>query len=824
MKKNWLLILFFYCTANVYAQQKALSSSEILQNILKLKTVANVMYVAAHPDDENTLLISWLSKEKKARTAYFAMTRGDGGQNLIGNEQGEYVGLLRTHELLEARKIDGGEQYFSRAIDFGFTKKTEEAMLTWGKENILEDLVLQIRKFKPDVIINRFPPDDRAGHGHHSASAVLAAEAFEAAADPNKFPEQLKTVEIWQAKRLVWNSYSRGFNNEEPKEGTSIKLSLGDYNTLLGKSYPEISAEARSKHRSQGFGSAVTRNERYDYALHVKGEPAKTDILDGVNTTWMRINGGEKIDNALEQIVKKYNIAQPAESVSDLVAVYSMIENLPKSIYTENKKTECINLILQCAGIYFEANPSKYVVSPSQKLKFFMTAIKRSNLEITLNKVSFSGIAEKDTVFNTPLTYNKALEKATEIEIPNTAIITQPYWLKENQEKGIYKISEEKFRGLPMAPDPLYANFEFSIAGKTLNYIAPVKFKYTEPSFGEIYRYLEVRPEVLVNLDQKVYIFADVKPRKIGVTVDSNLPSLETKVGLELAPGWKCEPLIQNVILSGKSQKVFFTITPPVLNSEIEIKAFATTQNGKYERAIKNIKYDHIPELNVFPIASAKANRINIQKRGQKIGYIAGAGDEVPDALKQIGYDVNAINESNVNSNLSIYDAIIVGVRAYNTEDWLVNAQENLFKYVSNGGNLIVQYQTQAFYGTVKTKELGPYSLNVGRGRVTDENAEMKILKPAHPLLNMPNKITSKDFDGWVQERGLYFADKWSDKYETIFSIKDAGETEQEGSLLITKYGKGNYIFTGLSFFRQLPAGVPGAYKLMSNLISIGKK
>jgi LmbE family N-acetylglucosaminyl deacetylase len=826
MKKLCLLVLLFYCTEIIQAQPKALSSSEIYQNIQKLNTVGNAMYVAAHPDDENTLLIAWLSKEKKVRTAYMAMTRGDGGQNLIGSEQGEYVGLLRTHELLEARKIDGGEQYFSRAVDFGFSKQTEEALSTWGKDKILEDLVYQIRKFQPDVLINRFPPDARAGHGHHSASAVLAAEAFDAAADPTKFPEQLKNLKVWQAKRLVWNTFNRGFTNAEPTDGPFIKLPLADYSPLLGKSYSEIAAEARSKHRSQGFGSAPTRNERFDFAINIKGEPAKEDLFDGIDLTWRRIQGGEPIGKALDDILSQFDFKSPSKSVKNLIEVYKAIEKTPESIYKTNKLSECLNLILACSGIYCEANAATNMISPGQTLKVFATAVNRSNLDVKIENFKIYGAASKDSVLGKSLTYNKSIDFAVDTKIPATAGITQPYWLNEKPEKGIYKVQEDKFRGLPMAPDALWAEFTLNILGESLKYTHPIKYKYTEPSIGEIYKYLEIRPEIMLNLDQKVYIFADNKPKKVGVMVKSNIANNSTKVKLNLATGWNYEPKEIEVNFTEKNQEkpVFFTVTPPTSSSETEIKALASTANGTFSKSLKNVKYEHIPELNVFPEATAKANRINLLKKGQNIAYIAGAGDEVPESLKQIGYDLTNLNETTIKGNLAKYDAIIVGVRAYNTEDWLVNAQNTLFEYVKNGGNLIVQYQTQAFYGTVKTKELGPFPISIGRGRVTEENAEMKVLRATDPILNTPNKIDSKDYDGWIQERGLYFAEKWSDKYTSVYSIKDTGETEQEGSLLYTKYGKGTYIFTGLSFFRQLPAGVPGAFRLMANLISFNKK
>jgi LmbE family N-acetylglucosaminyl deacetylase len=826
IKKIALICILFYQMANTFAQVKPLTSSEIYTSIQKLNTVGNALYIAAHPDDENTLLISWLSNEKKVRTAYMALTRGDGGQNLIGPEQNEYVGLLRTHELLEARKIDGGEQYFSRAVDFGYTKQTDEALATWGKEQILEDLVYRIRKFKPDVILNRFPPDNRAGHGHHSASAELSIEAFDAAANPTIFPEQVKELGVWQAKRLVWNSFNRGFTNTSPEEGTYVRFPLGDFNSLLGKSYTEIAAEARSKHRSQGFGSAPTRNERFDYAILIKGDIVKNDLFEDIDLTWNRVNGGKKIDESLKAILANFDFTNPSKSTKALIQVYNDIEKLPENHYKENKLSECLNLILITSGIYLEANAQQNAVSPGENLKIFLTAVNRSNFEVNLKSISINGISNKDTTFTKKLEFNKAFENSLELKIPVDTKISQPYWLEKKAEKGLYQIQDKALTGLPMTPAKLNANFLIEILGQPFTFSHPIRYKYTEPSRGEIYKYLEVRPKVMVNIDQKVIIFADKNAKKISVTAKSNAANIVANIGLNVPSGWTYSPKEISVTFKEKNQdkKVEFDLIPPSKSSEVEIEAYAKVDNVTLNRGLKTVSYEHIPELNTFPVASALVKKIELLKKGTKIGYIAGAGDDVPDALKQIGYDVQMLTEKNLSGDLQKFDAIMVGVRAYNTEDWLVNAQELLLNYAKNGGRLIVQYQTQAFYGTVKTKEMGPYPLTVGRGRVTDEHADMRILNPTEKLLNFPNKINPSDFTGWVQERGLYFAEKWDPNYKTVFAIKDKGETEQEGSLLYSPYGKGYYVFTSLAFFRQLPAGVPGAFRLMANIISIGKK
>ncbi len=828
MKRKLLLpaLALLLIAGKAPGQTKSLTSSEILHGLQRLNVVGNAMYLAAHPDDENTLLIAWLAKEKKVRTAYMSMTRGDGGQNLIGTEQGPYTGILRTHELLEARKTDGGEQYFSRAIDFGFTKKTEEALSTWGQEKVLEDVVWRIRKFKPDVIINRFPPDDRAGHGHHSASAVLSALAFDMAADPTKFPEQLKYVDTWQAKRVVWNSFGRGFTNNTPDEGSFIKLSLGDFNPLLGKSYPEIAAEARSMHRSQGFGSAKVRNERFDYAIHIKGEPAKEDLFDGIDLSWKRVPGGEPVGKAIQEVINQYKVSDPSASLAGLLKVKSLMDKLPDSIYKSYKSDELLQLIAAVTGIYFEANPTSYATYPGEKIKVFTSFIKRSEVPVKLLKAAIGGAASKDTVVQINLVNNKLQELPLELTIPASTSVSQPYWLVEEPEKGFYKVSDRELTGLPMKPDALYCTFEVLINEVPVTFTTPLRYKYVEPSFGEIYRYFEIRPEVMVTPEQKVYTFAGNTPQEVSVIVKAGKPALKTKVKLEAGQGWKVSPAEISVELQDKHQekRITFSVTPPASASEIALKAVATTSNGTYGRGIKNIRYQHIPELNLYPASTAKAVRVDLKKKGNKIGYIAGAGDEVPEALRQIGYEVVSLNAENINKNLTQYDAILVGVRAYNTEDWLVNAFDDLMKYVENGGTLITQYQTQAFYGMVKTKNLGPYPLVIGRDRVTDEDARVTFLKPQHPLLNTPNKITADDFKGWVQERGLYFANSWSDQYTTLLAMHDDGETDLEGSLVYAPYGKGHYVFTALAFFRQLPAGVPGAFRLMANLISVGKK
>ena len=825
MKKVLLCVFLLLLVLPAQAQPQPLNSSEIYLGLQRLGTLGNAMYIAAHPDDENTLLITWLAREKKVRTAYYAMTRGDGGQNLIGPEQDEYVGLIRTHELLEARKIDGGEQYFSRAVDFGFSKSTDESLLFWGREKILEDLVYRIRKFRPDVMINRFPPDERAGHGHHSASAVLSKEAFDAAGDPNRFPEQLREVEVWQPKRLVWNTFGRGFTNTAPDGESYVEVPLGDYNPILGEAYTEIAARARSKHRSQGFGSAPTRNERSDFLVHVKGDPAQNDVFDGIDLSWRRIEGGEPVARRVEQAIQHYNFKEPAASVPELVSIYSLIAALPESVYKADKLEECRELIFACAGIYLEVSASTNSVSPGQPLKLFSAAVNRSPLPVELKTLKIGGTVTLDTLLEVSLLPNKNKEVVLDVRIPANAEITHPYWLKETKELGKYRISDEELRNRPMAPDPIWAEYTLNVLGETIRYRHPVKYKYTEPSRGEIYKYLEIRPEIMLNFEQPVIVFTGGQPRTVGVIVKNNLPANRASVSLRLPAGWTSSPASIPVEFSEKDQEkpVYFTVTPGKGRTEAAIQAVAVNARGSYDYAYRHIAYEHIPELNVFPKSVAKGIDLDVKIAGKKVGYIMGAGDEVAQSLQQIGYEVTFLDENSIKGDLSHLDAIIVGVRAYNTKDWLAHAQKLLLAYVEHGGNLLVQYQTQAFYGRIKTNDLGPYPMTIGRGRVTEEDAAVRFLNPLDPVLQFPNRITAADFEGWIQERGLYFAQEWSDKYTSVLAMHDKGENELEGSLLYGRYGKGNFVFTGLSFFRQLPAGVPGAYRLIANLISMKK-
>ncbi|WP_439557019.1 PIG-L family deacetylase [Dyadobacter sp.] len=823
--RRFFTIVLAFTFFTVSAQNPTLSSSEIYQNIKKLNVLGSVLYIAAHPDDENTLMLSYLSKDQMVRTGYLSLTRGDGGQNLIGAEQGYNIGVIRTQELLGARRIDGAQQFFSRAYDFGFSKTRDETLHFWDAKKVQGDVVWLIRKFRPDVIITRFPPDPRAGHGHHQTSAYLAEEGFKLAADPNAYPDQLKFVKPWQAKRLVWNTYTPGFTNSKPMEEKApfIPVEIGGYNAVLGKSYTEIAAESRSQHKSQGFGSAPQRGFRMDFLLHKAGVPARETVFDDIDLTWKRVKGGEKVQALVTNAIKNFSVAKPSASIPDLLKINAELNKLDTSdIYVKTKKEEIAELIVQCAGLWFESNPTDFSAVAGDSVDLNITLVKRSDYLVKLVSLRWFGQFSKPlaTVAIPPnqLDVYKAKSK-----LPADMPISQPYWLERPIDKGVFQIEKQQDIGFPENRPRTVTEFTFEIDGQRFTFARPWIFKYTDPAEGEIYRPFEIRPAVTTTIAEPVYIFASAEPKTVTMVVEAQKSKVSGILKPQIPAGWKSVPESVNFSLINKYEQQYFSfiITPPINNQEVSLKAVAIVNGATFDKSIRTIAYRHIPSQTIFPVSEAKLAKIDVKTTAKNIGYIAGAGDDVPTALRQMDCQVTMLNANGLSKDLSVFDAIVVGVRAYNTEDYLTNYQGKLMDYVKNGGTMVVQYTIPG----QKVKEIGPYKIELGRERVTEEDAEMRFLQPDSPILNYPNKITKQDFEGWIQERGLYFAQDWDKQnYKALFSANDESESAKEGSLLYAQYGKGHYIYTGLSFFRELPAGVTGAYRLFANMISVGKK
>jgi LmbE family N-acetylglucosaminyl deacetylase len=782
------------------------NASELELAIEKLNVLGSVLYVAAHPDDENTAALAYFSKGAKYRTGCLSFTRGEGGQNLIGPEQGAEMGILRTQELMAARRIDGAEQFFTRAVDFGYSKTAEETFNFWGKEKILGDVVRVIRTFQPDVIISRFTPENSGGHGHHTASALLIQEAFLAAGDPNRFPEQLKSVAPWQAKRLFWNSWRP--TQEEIKN--LVRIDTGEYNPLLGRSYSEMAGEGRSQHKSQGFGSAARRGSQYDYFKLLAGSPAATGLLEGIDVSWNRVPGGRKVGMLLAESLKTFNPRKPSNSIPGLLGVYAELARLPDDSWCRLKKGELLRVIQACAGMWFEAITGDFAAAPGDSVQVKTTIINRSDYPFTLHSLEFPGIAA-DSLLDRPLNNNDPLTIESPLKLPRGFPLSQPYWLDDSQGDD------------PAASSVPGARIVLSANGLLLEYSVPLLFRWTDPVNGEAYRPFEVRPRVTIQVEDRVNIFAGESSRSIKIRLKSHSPDVSGRVRLKGPDAWRISPADIPFALAGKyeEREVAFEVSPPRHSDEADLTAEAEIDGEKMSRAIVEISYPHIRRQSYFPVSRLKVVKLDIKTEGKNLGYVMGAGDEVPDALRSLGYDVIPLTDLMLEKmDLSAFDAVIMGVRAYNTRKALKTTQERLLQYVEAGGTLVVQYNVA--YG-LPIDSIGPYPLTIGRDRVSVEDAPVAFLAPDHPLLNFPNTITAKDFEGWIQERGLYFASKWDDRYETVLSSHDPGEPDQKGGLLAARFGKGVFIYSGYAWFRQLPAGVAGAYRLFANMISAGK-
>lgn len=829
--KRMLLLIALLYVLPVAAQSPATyTSSDIYLQLKKLKVLGSVLYMAAHPDDENTRLLAWLARERLYRTGYLSLTRGDGGQNLIGDEQGIDLGLIRTQELLAARRIDRAEQFFSRAFDFGFSKSTDEALAKWGREKILSDAVWIIRKFQPDIIITRFPEDSRAGHGHHSASAVLAHEAFRAAADPARFPEQFKYgVKPWKVKRIFWNTFNFGSTNTTSND--QLKIDVGGYNPLVGKSYGEIAAESRSQHKSQGFGVAGSRGVQLEYFSLTDGDPIQNDLMDGVNTNWSRVEGGAAIDAQIDDILKNYSLSNPENSVPALVNLYKALSQLKDSYWKTQKQQEVQHLVEECSGLWMEATTGDEFAVVGDSIRVNIAVNNRLGTDIKLSRIVLDSL---DTPFATTLERNQNVNLQKWLYVPTDHPITQPYWLEEKMADGSFTVNDQLLIGKPQN-DPAYqVQFEMVVDGQPFTFRKPVQYKHTDPVKGELYQPLVVVPSATVTTDPSIVIFRknEKQSADIAITVTANkeFDNYKARISKRLTYDNSTKTDSNFSLQPGMKRQYTFTINNGMLkDKEVDnVQAFVELKNSKQEQPaylnINSIAYDHIPHIHYFYQDGIKVLNIDLKTVGKKIGYIEGAGDKVITALEQMGYDVTVLKERDITPfMLKQFDAVITGVRAYNVHPFLEGKHDVLMDYVKNGGNLIVQYNTSNFISSM-TSKIGPYPFTVSRSRVTDEKAKVNFLLPEHPVLNYPNKITEKDFDNWIQERGIYFAEQTDPAYQTPLSMADPKEREQKGSLIIADYGKGKFVYTGLVFFRELPAGVPGAYRLLANIIALNKK
>jgi LmbE family N-acetylglucosaminyl deacetylase len=804
----------------------ATAGQAILQDLRTFRTTGTVLYVGAHPDDENTQMIAYLSRGRALRTAYLSMTRGDGGQNLLGPELGEKLGVARTQELLAARRVDGGRQFFTRAIDFGFSKDYKEALKTWGEQDVLSDVVRVIREFRPDVVITRFSIVPGNTHGHHTASAVLANEAFKIVGDPTKFPDQLKTLSVWQPKRIFMNSGATGGNGQSgaPASASVIRMDIGGKDPVTGEAFSSIAARSRGQHKTQGFGGAQAGGDgpRPETLVELDGAPASQDILDGVDTTWARVPAGAAIGTMADAIVAKFNTQDPAASVPDILALRAKLAALQSTDPVVADKRQLLDRILQhCLGLTVETDVPQAEVVPGEAMKLHHVVTESSSVPVKWTAVRYPSV-KQDLAETIALKPGQASARDTSPTLPTGTPVSQPYWLREDGTPGLFKVSDPSLIGRPENPPAFPVEDVFDVGGQTL-VVSDEPIQAGTGGTPESRRKLEVIPPASLNFTGDIRIFAPGGSKTVEVDVTASRPNVSGTVSLDAPAGWTVTPVSQPFTIAavGSHAPFTFKVTAPSKTISTPLRAHVTVGGAKFNSGRYDIHYPHIPLQVLQSAVKEHGVSVNLTIRGTRVAYLPGAGDDVGQILKEMGYDVKEITGADLTADsLKNFDAVVLGIRVFNVRNDVAANMPALFAYAENGGTVVVQYNQPS---PLSTRQIAPWPLTISQDRVTDENAEMTYLAPTNPVLSTPNKITDADFDGWVQERGLYFPNQWDEHFTPILVSNDPGEGALKGSLLVAKDGKGYYVYTGLAFFRQLPAGNPGAIRLFANLVSLGK-
>jgi LmbE family N-acetylglucosaminyl deacetylase len=813
------------------------TGAAILQQLRSFATMGSVLYIAAHPDDENTQILTYLARGRGYRTAYLSLTRGDGGQNLLGPQLGEALGVARTQELLAARRLDGGRQYFTRAKDFGYSKSAEETLTVWDRPAVLGDIVRVIREFRPDVIITRFSPNPAPTHGHHTASAVLAVEAFRLAADPAAFPEQLRELRPWQARRIVHN-IGQGVGTANPGGGMAIagspanvpdgpgvvKVEVGGRDPVSGESFAAIAARSRGMHRTQGFGIGappVHEGSRIEPFVLLAGDAATTDLLDGVDTTWNRLPGGAEIARAIDEAIATFNAQDPTAAVPALLAIRRRLAALPANPVVSDKRAQLDRIILAGLGLEVDTVADRAEVVPGERVKLRHTAVVRSRIAVRWTAVRYPSVHRAITKA-IALPPNQLVVRDTSQVVPASTPPSQPYWLRTEGTVGLFDVDDPSLIGRPENPPAFPLEYVFDVDGQTL-VIAGEPRPAADPAAPALRRRLEVIAPVSVRFIAGVQLFAPDAARPVTVDLTAARARAVGTVQLDAPAGWVVTPASQPFRLAapGAHARFTFTVTAPPQLSTGPLGASVEINGRRFDQQRIEVRYDHLPLQLLQPPARARAVSLELATRGRHVGYLPGAGDDVPAALEQMGYEVTSLTGADLTpERLRGLDAVVIGIRAFNVRTDLAERLPGLFAYVEAGGTVVAQYNT---LDGLREGWLAPFQLHLSRDRVTDEHAPVTILAPEHPVLTAPNRITAADFEGWVQERGLYFPDRWDNRFTAILASGDTGEPPLKGGLLVARHGNGYVVYTSLAWFRQLPDAVPGAYRLFANLVSLGK-
>lgn len=819
--KKILLSLLVLASLPAYSQQyRASNSSEIIGQLNQLKTLGTVMYIAAHPDDENTRLISYLVHERNVRTIYLSLTRGDGGQNIIGSEQGVSLGLIRTLEMNEARKMDGAEQLYTSAIDFGFTKNPEEVFTLWNKQQLIDEVKFAIQATQPNVLIMRFPTTGEGGHGQHTASAIIAVEAY----------EQLKTEaktnkKTWIPERLLFNAFNFGERSTQKED--QLKIDINQYNPLLGKSYGELAGQSRSMHKSQGAGTPQSFGVYQEYFQHIDGNEAKVDMFDNIDLTWKSV-GAPNIAYSIDTIINSFNPQAPDQSIAALIKLKKSIKALKPFEKQEYQLALLDEIILSCAGITAEYLTTQPSYTKGEKIKGTMSiATRAKNVALGGDINNSSLITEVDNKKNNlkfPLKKDQLFQQ--DITLQANFEYDNPYWLNGKSNNYHFDTTFNQSLGMPINRTKSL-NYTLYIQDEPFTLQIPIAYKRLDPLRGDVINEIRIEPEISVAPVNGLLFVDESKTTNTLLQIKTNKSVNNVTIwGTEIKGiSSKSYVRILNIpYLRAHLDTIIDVKLPKELLNGININYNITISESKdtFDITQKVITYDHLPETQYLVSATQKLVEKNWTNKATNIGYIQGADDMVDDVLKALNINVTNLNWNDFQNAAAIQklDAIVVGIRAYNVNNEIAAIQPLLMQYVKNGGTLIVQYNTDK---NLKIKDLGPYPFQLSRKRITEENAEVRITKPEHKLLQNPNKITVSDFQDWVQERGIYYPTNWDSRYETLISSNDNNEVELEGNILYTPYGKGHFIYTPLVFFRQLPDGNTGAIKLFLNLLSVGK-
>jgi LmbE family N-acetylglucosaminyl deacetylase len=794
----------------------------VLERLRQFRELGSVLYVAAHPDDENTQLITYLARGRRYRTAYLSVTRGDGGQNLLGPEFGAQLGVIRTQELLAARRIDGGRQFFTRAIDFGFSKSDQETLAIWDRQAVLGDVVRVIRTFRPDIVVTRFSPRPSGTHGHHTASAVLALDAFRLAGDAQAFPEQLAELDPWQPNRILQNSGGRW--RDGGPSATEIEIDIAGEDAVTRTSFAEIAGQSRAMHKSQGFGNFAGfrggGGPRSDSFELLDGEPATDDIMDGVDTTWNRVDGGQRVGQLVDAAIAGFHADKLADNVPALLEVRAALAELPSDPLACEKQQQFDSILADCLGITVETTVPNAEVVPGESVELHHRASVESTEPVRWVSVRYP-LTGNEIPTGVDLVPNSTVSNDSTVQLPTDTLLSQPYWLRTPGSVGMSRVDDASLIGAPENRPAMPCEFVFEVGRQTL--VVPTEPVEASRETEGANRPLAVVAPVAIEFAAGVQLFAPQASSSVEVDVVAYRSGISGKLRLRAPVGWKVEPEWREWSLSkpGDRQRLGFQVTAPDRQESTDISAETRVDGVRYANSRIEIRYEHIPRQLLQPEARLRAVSLDLAIRGKRVGYIAGAGDDVADCLAQMGYEVTSlVGDDLTPEGLAEFDAVVIGIRALNTRADLEDRMPALFDFVERGGNAIVQYNRP---NDLRVREPAPYRLRLSGGRVTDENARIERLAPDHAALNTPNKILPADFDGWVQERGLYFPEEWDEAFTPLVACGDPGETPLAGGVLVAKHGQGHFVYTAFAWFRQLPAGVPGAYRLFANLVSLGK-